>query len=55
MFDPISASPFMRFWSDLNDALDARQIARARYREARDFWDFGDRDAARVASRWSAD
>jgi hypothetical protein len=46
---------FLEFWSALNDALTARRIAHARYREAKDFWDFGDRDPQRVASTWSAD
>jgi hypothetical protein len=51
----MATSPFLQFWSALNDALAARQIAPARYREAKDFWDFGDHDAERVASTWSAD
>lgn len=51
----MSAWAFGDFWAALNAALEARGIAAARYREARDFWDFGDRDAERVARTWAPD
>jgi hypothetical protein len=49
------ATSFIVFWEKLNLALAARRINGATYREARDFFDFGDTNAERVAKVWSQD
>lgn len=48
-------TPLMTFWRELNAALGVRGIAGATFGEVRDFSDFGDRDAWRVASTWAPD
>lgn len=52
---PGKPATLVAFWQALNICLDARGIAAATFSEARDFWEYGERNAEKVAAFWSAD
>ena len=55
MKTPGRPTTLIGFWERLNICLEARGIKAATFGEVRDFWEFGEREAQRVAAFWSAD
>lgn len=52
---PKRPATLAEFWRALNVCLDARGIAAATLSEARDFWEYGEKNPQAVAAFWSAD